>query len=215
MIIKRTTIDNSIIKELQDKYPAIANKNDVSYKLGLNYYTFELEFMTSPLLQKLMYEYGHGVLILIHYLRSSMCIDGWKVRVDDFYLQFQLRDCAFKFNLSQENLLEIYKALIAHHIFYEVSDESCIEGTWVTCSQQIYNFEMANNQRQKDRARQQKKRNSTKGKKSDEKQELEYNPSNEDYPNYTSYPIYDEQPYYPTQEEYELAYKDYDENDCF
>ena len=41
MIMKREIIDNSIIKELEEKYPSIANKNDVVYKLDLNYLSFE------------------------------------------------------------------------------------------------------------------------------------------------------------------------------
>lgn len=200
MIIKRTVIDNSIIKELQDKYPAIANNNDVVYKLGLNYLTFEPEFITSPLLRKLIREQGYGVLVLIHYLRSKMCVDGWKVRVDDFYLYDLLEECAYKFFLQPDTMRNIYQSLIDNHIFYEVCDTSCIEGVWLTCPQQIYNFEMANNQRQKDRERQQKKRSKAKKKENESVQQAtdtEYSreadyPNNEDYYNI---------PYIPQMEE--------------
>ncbi len=122
MIIKRDIIDNTIIKELEEKYPSIANTNDVVYKLGLNYLTFEPQFITSPLLRNLIRQNGHGILILIHFLRSKMCVDGWKVRVDDFYLTELLDECAYKFFLPQEQMLSIYKALTESRIFYEVYD---------------------------------------------------------------------------------------------
>lgn len=213
MIIKRTVIDNSIIKELEEKYPAIANNNDVVYKLGLNYLTFEPGFITSPLLRKLIREYGNGVLILIHFLRAKMCEDGWKVRIDDFYLQDLLDDCGHKFFMETEDLNTIYNVLVYNRIFFEVSDTNIIEGVWLTCPQQIYNFEMANNQRKKDRERQSKKRKSKKANTESVTEEVGFHPLDEPYPDYVAYPR-EEEPFYPTQEMLEQLHRD-DDNECF
>ncbi|MDF2473370.1 MAG: hypothetical protein K0R21_1152 [Anaerocolumna sp.] len=93
-----------IIKELQEQYPSLSNKNDVVYKLGLNYVTFEPEFIFDPLTRKLIKEMGQSVIIIIHFFRCKMCTDGWKVRVDDFYGNDLFEECAFKFYLSFDDV---------------------------------------------------------------------------------------------------------------
>ena len=115
--------------------------------------------------------------------------------------------------METEDLNTIYNVLVYNRIFFEVSDTNIIEGIWLTCPQQIYNFEMANNQRKKDRERQSKKRKSKKTNTESVTEEVGFHPSDEPYPDYVAYPMEEEQ-YYPTQEILEQLHRD-DDNECF
>lgn len=151
MVSKKDFIDNSIIRELKEKYPNVENDNNVSYKVKLEYLTFEIDFITDPLITYLVDEYGVVVIGLIHFLRSKMCFNGWCVRVDGFYLNQLLKECSNLFNTTKEELKKVYDELIENDFFYEVSDSSITKGTYLTCIQQIFNYEMAASQRKRER----------------------------------------------------------------
>lgn len=83
-ISKRVTVDNSIIKELQEKYPKV-NKNGVEYDLGLTYFTFETDYFSSTPVRRIIKTYGAEIVSVICFFREQMCQPhGWYTRVDGF-----------------------------------------------------------------------------------------------------------------------------------
>lgn len=56
-IIKKTIIDNTIFKELQEKYPPLESENGVTYKQKLDYLTFEIDFLSNPTIRMLRKKY--------------------------------------------------------------------------------------------------------------------------------------------------------------
>ena len=157
-IIKKTTINNTIFKELNDKYPPVSAENGVTYKQKLEYLTFETDFMTDTNLRKLRKKYGNDILAVIFYLRTKMCDDGWKVRADGDDYNYLIGDCAYNCGIDDDAVNAMIQDLIQSQIFFSVQDESFEEGIWLTCPQQVYNYEMACNNRQLSRARNAKKR---------------------------------------------------------
>lgn len=158
-IYRRDYVDNSIFKELMDKYPIRESDKGVKYKQKLEYLTFETEFIGDPILKVLTNQYGFAVIAIIFYLRTEMCKNGWKVRMDNaIYYDALIDNCSHACNINTDMTREILQKLIEHHLMYVVKDESVEAGVWLTCTQQIYNYEMACNNRQGARARQAKKR---------------------------------------------------------
>lgn len=154
-ISKRVTVDNSIIKELQEKYPKV-NKNGVEYDLGLTYFTFETDYFSSTPVRRIIKTYGAEIVSVICFFREQMCQPhGWYTRVDGFYLEELIEKCAFFLKLSEETVKKYYNALVEQQIFFVVSDE---KGSYLTDVQQIFNFEILNNTRIRDRERKAKQR---------------------------------------------------------
>lgn len=158
-IYKRDYINNSILKELNEKYPKKESEKGVRYKQKLEYLTFEIEFITEPILKTMTNQYGFSVIAIIFYLRTEMCRNGWKVRMDkNIYYDALIDNCSHACNLNPKLTMEILQKLIENRMMYVVQDETIEEGVWLTCTQQVYNYEMACNNRQGARQRQAKKR---------------------------------------------------------
>lgn len=158
-ITKKNFIDNSIFKELEEKYPPIESENGVAYKQKLDYLTFETDFLTSPTIRMLRNQHGAVVIAVIFYLRTEMCKNGWNVRVDEgMYYQTLVQDCSYYCNLDIGITNQIIHDLVNNHEMYVVHDESVEEGKFLTCPQQIYNYEMACQKRQSSRERQKRLR---------------------------------------------------------
>lgn len=157
-IIKKTTIDNTIFKELNDKYPPVSAENGVTYKQKLEYLTFETDFMTDTNLRKLRKKHGNDIIAVIFYLRTKMCDDGWKVRADGDDYNYLIGDCAYNCGIGENVVNAMIQDLIQSQFFFSVKDESLEGSVWLTCPQQVYNYEMACNNRQLSRARNAKKR---------------------------------------------------------
>lgn len=157
-IIKKTYIDNTIFKELNDKYPPVGAANGVFYKQSLDYLTFETDFIMDFNLRTLRKKYGNDIIAVIIYFRTKMCDDGWKVRADGTAYNYLLDDCAHNCGIGEDVVDAMIQDLIHSHIFFSVQDESLEEGVWLTCTQQVYNYEMACNNRQSSRARNAKRR---------------------------------------------------------
>lgn len=197
-IKKRTYIDNSIFKELNAKYPPLDADNGVAYKQKLDYLTFETNFMKNAALRMLIQNYGHGVISIIFYLRTAMCENGWKIRIDDTYYKFMVRDCSYACNIDTTITEQIIQELINSRFFYVVQDNEVEDGVWMTCIQQVYNYEMACNNRQQSRKRKSKSREKAKAEERNEilrhaaEQENEISPYDGFHGNY---PAYDDYPY--------------------
>lgn len=157
-ITKRTTIDNTIFKELNEKYPPVSAANGVLYKQSLDYLTFETNFIMDYNLRNLRKKYGNDIIAVIFYLRTKMCDDGWKVRVDSDVYEYLIDDCAHSCDIEEDKVNTMIQDLIQSQILFSVQDESIEKGVWLTCPQQIYNYEMACNNRQSSRARNAKRR---------------------------------------------------------
>lgn len=154
-IIKKTIIDNTIFKELQEKYPPLESENGVTYKQKLDYLTFEIDFLSNPTIRMLRKKHGSVVIAVIFYLRTEMCKNGWKVRVDDgIYYQTLVQDCSYCCDLDMGVTNKIIHDLVNNHEMYVVCDDSVEEGKFLTCPQQIYNYEMACQKRKTSRERQ-------------------------------------------------------------
>lgn len=163
-IIKKDYIDNSIFQELITKYPPLAADNNVLYKQKLDYLTFETDFLSDAKLRKLRYKYGNDIIAIIFFLRTEMCHLGWKIRIDNEYHTALIDDCAHACNVERETAANALNDLLQENIFFAVKDESVEQGVWLTCPQQIYNYEMACNNRKKSRARKAKSRANAKEK---------------------------------------------------
>lgn len=161
-IVKRTFIDNTIIKDLNEKYPPSAEKNGVAYKQKLDYLTFETDFLSDSNFRELRDKHGNDVIAVIFYLRTEMCKNGWFVKENDKYL---INDCSYHCKIAQDKVETLLEDLICKKIIFRVCDDSFEEGTLLTCPQQIYNFEMASSNRQKSRERNSKKRKQQTGQK--------------------------------------------------
>ncbi len=158
-IAKKNFIDNSIFKELEEKYPPVESENGVAYKQKLDYLTFETDFLTSPTIRMLRNQHGAVVIAVIFYLRTEMCKNGWNVRVDEgMYYQTLVQDCSYYCNLDISITNQIIHDLVNNHEMYVVHDESVEKGKFLTCPQQIYNYEMACQKRQSSRERQKRLR---------------------------------------------------------
>lgn len=158
-IIKKTNIDNSIFKELNEKYPPVESENGVAYKQKLEYITFEIDFLSDPIIRSLRNKYGAVIIAVIFYLRTEMCKNGWKVRVDEGeYYNTLLQDCGYVCNIDMNQANQIINDLVEKRVMYIVQDNSVEEGKWMTCVQQLYNFEMASNNRKAARERQARRR---------------------------------------------------------
>ena len=181
-IVKKTYIDNSIFKELAEKYPLQEAGNGVKYKQKLDYITFETDFLQEPVLRVLKNQYGFEVIAVIFYLRTEMCKNGWKVRVDKgIYYDVLVDDCSHCCNINQQLTDEIIQKLIEMKLMYEVCDTEVEEGVWLTCPQQIYNYEMACNNRQQSRKRQANHRAREKEKKIQNEETVQPETSNDNF----------------------------------
>ena len=150
IVIKRDYIDNSVLEEMNQKYPKITVKG-VAYDLGLTYITLQTDYFTDPIIRKLIKSHGAEIIAVICYFRMKMCQPfGWYCQIDEDSLDTIIEDCAFALKLNEDKVRECYEALIDKKAFFVINDES---GTYLTDTQQLYNFEILNNNRLRDRQR--------------------------------------------------------------
>lgn len=155
VVVKREFIDNSTIKEMNEKYPRVTVKG-VAYDLGLTYITLQTDYFSDPNIRKLIKEYGAEIIAVICFFRMKMCQPhGWYCRVDGDSLDTLIEDCAYTLKMNEEKVKECYQALVDRKAFYVVSDES---GEYLADTQQLFNFEILNSGRVRDRLRKQASR---------------------------------------------------------
>ena len=164
VVSKRKFIDNSTLAEINEKYPTVTVKG-VAYDLGLTYITLEIDYFNESNVRKIIKDYDAEIVSVICFFRMKMCKPhGWYCCVDDDSLDTLIEDCAYTFKLKEERVKELYGALVERGIFYVISDDT---GKYLADTQQLYNFEILNNNRMRDRARKAKQRAQQKSKKVD------------------------------------------------
>lgn len=155
LVEKREIIDNSTLAEMNEKYPKVS-VNGVAYDLGLTYITIQTDYLGSANIRKLIKTYGAEIIAVICFFRTEMCQPfGWYCRIDKDNLENLIEKCAFTLKMEENKVEECYQALIDQKAFFVVSDES---GTYLADTQQLYNFEILNNSRIRDRERKAKSR---------------------------------------------------------
>ena len=148
---KRESINDSIVKELYNNYPLVSAKNGVAYKQKLEYLTFEIDFLNETAIRDLRSIYKHTLITFIFFIRTKMCANGWYTRVDGNHYTYLIADVASSCGISKAKAEEILNACIEKKVFVIVSDESVMEGKLLTCCQQVFNYEMAANNRKRAR----------------------------------------------------------------
>lgn len=155
LIIKRGCIENSVLEEINEKYPKVTSKG-VAYDLGLTYITMQIDYFSDPTIRKLVKDYGAQIIAVVCFFRMKMCQPfGWCCRVDKDSLDTLVEDCAFQLKMDEDEVRECYQALVDRKAFYVISDET---GTYLTDTQQLFNFEILNNNRLRERQRKQASR---------------------------------------------------------
>ena len=155
VVTKRASIDNNTLTEINEKYPTVTVKG-VAYDLGLTYITLEKDYLDEPSVRKIIKDYGAEIIAVICFFRMKMCKPyGWYCSVDDDSLDTLIEDCAYTLKLGEERVRELYSALVERGIFYVISDDT---GKYLADTQQLYNFEILNNNRMRDRIRKAKQR---------------------------------------------------------
>lgn len=150
-IVKRQSIDDSIYDELVKKHPVKSEKG-VCYVQDMDYITVEVEEFNNPVFRKIIKQ-DSKALIVYMYLRERMCHSGWYVTWDndtkeDIIERLTLWGVSENESTSIINLL-IEKQLIK--IFRYDNAEH------LTDVQQIYNWEMLQAKRARDRKSKQSK----------------------------------------------------------
>ena len=155
LVEKREIIDNSTLAQMNEKYPKVS-VNGVAYDLGLTYITIQTDYLGSANIRKLIKTYGAEIIAVICFFRTEMCQPfGWYCRIDKDNLENLIEKCAFTLKMEENKVEECYQALIDQKAFFVVSDES---GTYLADTKQLYNFEILNNSRIRDRERKAKSR---------------------------------------------------------
>lgn len=166
-IEKRENLDNSVLAEINQKYPKI-NRNGVAYDLGLTYFTVETDYLASVRVRKIIKSRGAEIIAVICFFRQEMCQpNGWYCRVDGDNLENLIEKCAFTLKIDEEEVQNHYQALIDNQIFFLLNDE---KGSYLADTQQLYNFEILNNSRAIDRERKAKARKKAKSQEQEQEQ---------------------------------------------
>lgn len=171
-IEKRKTIDDSIHEELSKKHPVKSEKG-VCYIQSMDYITLEVETFNDPVFRKVIKQ-NSKVLIVYMYLRERMCHIGWHIPWDEAAKEDVIERLTL-WGISEEESQSIIKDLIEKQVIRSFRHDDIEHLTDV---QQIYNWEMLQARRARERKR---KRNITQQRNSTEQssnyqQEPDYPP---------------------------------------
>ncbi len=150
-IEKRKTIDDGIFDELAKKHPVKSEKG-VCYAQNMDYITLEVEAFNDPILRKLIKQESK-VLIVYMYLRERMCHSGWCVSWDNDTKE-DIKERLTLWGVSEDESENIVTALIEKQVI-RVFVHAGVE--FLTDVQQIYNWEMLQAKRARDRKSKQSK----------------------------------------------------------
>ena len=144
-IERRKMIDDGIMEELQKKHPVKSEKG-VCYAQDMDYITLEVEVFNNSIFRKLV-KANNKVLVVYMYLRERMCHNGWYVLWDNDTKEDILERLTL-WGVSENDSSSIIATLLDNKILHSFKHDG-IE--YLTDIQQIYNWEMLQAKRARDR----------------------------------------------------------------
>ena len=144
-IERRKIIDDGIMAELQKKHPVKSEKG-VCYAQDMDYITLEVEAFNNSTFRKLV-KANNKVLVVYMYLRERMCHNGWYVLWDNDTKEDILERLTL-WGVSENDSSSIITTLLDNKIIHNFQHDG-IE--YLTDVQQIYNWEMLQAKRARDR----------------------------------------------------------------
>lgn len=141
----RKMIDDGIMEELQKKHPVKSEKG-VCYAQDMDYITLEVEAFNNSTFRKLV-KANNKVLVVYMYLRERMCHNGWYVLWDNDTKEDILEQLTL-WGVSENDSSSIITTLLDNKIIHNFHHDG-IE--YLTDVQQIYNWEMLQAKRARDR----------------------------------------------------------------
>ncbi len=141
----RKMIDDGIMEELQKKHPVKSEKG-VCYAQDMDYITLEVEAFNNSTFRKLV-KANNKVLVVYMYLRERMCHNGWYVLWDNDTKEDILERLTL-WGVSENDSSSIITTLLDNKIIHNFHHDG-IE--YLTDVQQIYNWEMLQAKRARDR----------------------------------------------------------------
>ena len=141
----RKMIDDGIMEELQKKHPVKSEKG-VCYAQDMDYITLEVEAFNNSTFRKLV-KANNKVLVVYMYLRERMCHNGWYVLWDNDTKEDILEQLTL-WGVSENDSSSIITTLLDNKIIHNFQHDG-IE--YLTDVQQIYNWEMLQAKRARDR----------------------------------------------------------------
>ena len=141
----RKMIDDGIMEELQKKHPVKSEKG-VCYAQDMDYITLEVEAFNNSTVRKLV-KANNKVLVVYMYLRERMCHNGWYVLWDNDTKEDILERLTL-WGVSENDSSSIITTLLDNKIIHNFHHDG-IE--YLTDVQQIYNWEMLQAKRARDR----------------------------------------------------------------
>ncbi len=145
-IKKREIITNEIFAELEKKYPLRGEKSGVCYAQDMDYITIEVVFFENAKFRMLVEE-NNQIFIIYALLRKSMSLNGWNYPWDED----NQKDFATKstlWGIAKADCLPLVQLLIDKSLILVVSRNGL---DYLTDPQQIYNWEMLQAKRARDR----------------------------------------------------------------
>lgn len=141
----RKMIDDGIMEELQKKHPVKSEKG-VCYAQDMDYITLEVEAFNNSTFRKLV-KTNNKVLVVYMYLRERMCHNGWYVLWDNDTKE-DIMERLTLWGVSENDSSSIITTLLDNKIIHNFQHDG-IE--YLTDVQQIYNWEMLQAKRARDR----------------------------------------------------------------
>lgn len=144
-IERRKMIDDGIMAELQKKHPVKSEKG-VCYAQDMDYITLEVEAFNNSTFRKLV-KANNKVLVVYMYLRERMCHNGWYVLWDNDTKEDILERLTL-WGVSENDSSSIITTLLDNKIIHSFQHDGV---EYLTDVQQIYNWEMLQAKRARDR----------------------------------------------------------------
>ena len=94
---------------------------------------------------------------------------GWYCKIDNDNLENLIEKCAFTLRMDENRVKECYQALVDNMAFFVIDDEN---GSYLADTQQLYNFEILNNSRVRERERKAKSRAKAATEKTNKEQDI-------------------------------------------
>ena len=144
-IERRKIIADGIMAEMQKKHPVKSEKG-VCYAQDMDYITLEVEAFNNSTFRKLV-KANNKVLVVYMYLRERMCHNGWYVLWDNDTKEDILERLTL-WGVSENDSSSIITTLLDNKIIHSFQHDGV---EYLTDVQQIYNWEMLQAKRARDR----------------------------------------------------------------